>query len=166
MRSCGSASIVKVGSIGSTVNRTCRYSECSNPVAAMSSMKATTERRTGVCWPASRRTWDNVWSMTSRRVVKLRPRTAPVLPLIATAPRFSAWNARIAVFSVSRSSCAAWPRRSVSCADRASAVTRACSVTASAIAVSRHRLRVWNSSTEMGALCSTASAVIVWQMSP
>ena len=30
----------------------------------------------------------------------------------------------------------------------------------------RSRLRVWNSSTEMRALCSTASAVIVWQMSP
>jgi hypothetical protein len=50
--------------------------------------------------------------------------------------------------------------------DRDSAVTRACSVTASAIAVSRHRLRVWNCSTEMGALCSTASPVIVWQISP
>ena len=47
--------------------------------------------------------------IVSRRPIKLRPSTAPVLPLIATSPRFRAWKARSEVFSRSRSSCAARP---------------------------------------------------------
>ena len=89
--------------------------------------------------------------MISRRLIRLRPSTAPVLPLMATVPRFNMWKASVAVFSRSRNSCAACPRRSTSSADCVCAVTRACSVTASAIAVSRQRLSVLNSSTVIGA---------------
>ena len=43
---------------------------------------------------------------------------------------------------------------------------RACSVTAPAMAVSRQRFRVWNSSVVIGGFCSTAISVMAWQMSP
>ncbi len=40
------------------------------------------------------------------------------------------------------------------------------SVSASAVAESRHQLNVWNSSTVMGSRCSCASSVTAWQRSP
>lgn len=108
---------------------------------------------------------DSVLLVRSRRLVRLRPSTAPVLPLIATVPLFKASNANGAALRRSRISCATCPDRSVSSVDLDS-VIRACSVTASAVAVSRHRFSVWNSSVVIGARCSMASSVIAWQISP
>lgn len=109
---------------------------------------------------------DSMVLVRSRKLIRLRPSTAAVLPLMATLPRFNASNAIIAVFSRSRVSCATRPARSTSSVDRDSAVIRACSVTDSAIAVSRHRFNERNSSVVIGACCSSASSVTAWQMSP
>ena len=87
-----------------------------------------------------------------------------MLPLMATAPRFNVWNARIAV-----SGCLGVrePRgRDVqsSSADRAAAVTRVFPC------LRDRRVETPVEGMEFfyrdGAGCSTASAVIVWQMSP
>jgi hypothetical protein len=76
----------------------------------------------------------------------------PVLPLKLTAPCL-------------RISCATCPSRPTSSAPVRCAVMRACSVTASAIAVSRHRSGCGIPRPQC-ASCSRASSVIAWQMSP
>ena len=72
----------------------------------------------------------------------------------------------MAVWSLLRSSWATWPSRSDSRRAAASSRKRANSVTASAMAVSRQRFRILNSSVLMGASASMARPVIDWQTSP
>ena len=83
--------------------------------------------------------------------MRLRWTTAPVLPAIPTFPVCSTSNAVIAVLVRLRSSCDS-PPRVVACAFWYS-------VTANAIALSRHRFSVRKSSVLMGAANSTARSV-------
>ena len=96
--------------------------------------------------------------------------TAPVLPLTPTFPVLRTSNATMAVLMRFRSSCARKPRRSLPRADSLSIPnwlrSRPYSVTAPAMASSRHRLSVRNSSALIDAPVSTASSVIDWQTSP
>ena len=52
-------------------------------------MKAVIETRSCFAMFADMRMSDSVLSTRSRRFIRLRPSTVPVLPLIATVPRFS-----------------------------------------------------------------------------
>lgn len=126
---------------------------------AMSLMNPGIVTRSGRCWLAAVRTSASVASTRSRNPIRLRPSTVPVLPFTGTVPSLMMVKASIAVLSRLRISCATRPRRSSSSFALASALSRACSVTASAMAVSRQRLRTWNSWVVMGIFCSTAISV-------
>ena len=89
-----------------------------------------------------------------------------MLPPTPTVPLFRASKASIALDNRFRSSCAKKPRRSVSRSDSDNSRWRANSVTACAMASSRHRLSVLNSSAEIGASSSMASSVTAWHTSP
>ena len=98
--------------------------------------------------------------------VRLRPSTAPVLPPTPTVPPLRTSKASMELLSRFRSSWAKNPSRSVSSSDIDNSRWRPNSCTASAIASSRHRLSVRNSSAEIDASSSMANAVMVWQTSP
>ena len=88
--SCGSASTANAGSTGATVNRMSRYSEWSIPVAAISSTNVVTLRARAAAGRRPAGPQRARGPRARRRLVKLRPSTAPVLPLMGTVPRFSA----------------------------------------------------------------------------
>ena len=105
--------------------------------------------------------------MRSRSAIRLRPSTPPVLPPTPTVPLFRTSKASMALLNevpeLVREEAQALglrgPRR-----DRSR--WRANSVTACAMASSRHRLSVLNSSAEIGISSSMASSVTAWHTSP
>jgi hypothetical protein len=107
--------------------------------------------------------------MRLRIVVRLSSRTPVVGPPVPTDPVLIAVTASVAARNWFSRSCASCSRRDFDVSELPPFDAGVCfmySVTAPAIALSRHRLKVRNSSTEIGTSVSMASFVTAWQTSP
>ena len=149
-----SASTSRPGSTSATVNGHSRASASSDADSSTLATKSVTEINSlGLGSPAVTRVSASDRSIRRRNPSKERSSIAPVAPASPTLPVLIVATASIAVWVRPRRSCANEPSRSL-CAKRPRRHTEsrcaANSVTASAIPLSRQRLRVRNSSTCIG----------------
>ena len=148
------------------VNSTAGTPQCRLPVAAISSRNGLTLQSLALRWcPAVIRTSDRVRSTRVSQAHQAAAQTAPVLPLMATVPRFSAWNARSAVLRISRF---VTPLSETLDFLVGPILRGDAGVLGHGFRDRRVEaaIQVWNSSAVIGTCCSTATSVIAWQMSP
>ena len=111
-----------------------------------------------------------VWSTICRRLLRLRSSTVDVAPATLAWPDLMAANENDAALMCMRRSLANMAKRWFSsCCSRSSLINWRCfenSVTESAIALSRHRFRVRNSSSLMGTASSRDTSMMAWHRSP
>ena len=142
VRTCRSPTMTRPVSTGATVRTTLRARAARVAASESSSMNSLTRIGSRLRTPWVRRTSASGRLISSIAYPRLRYRTVPVLPPTPTFPDLSTPNASTAVLSRFRSSWAKNPRRSLRRAVSASVAdwlpSRANSVTASAIASSRH----------------------------
>jgi hypothetical protein len=88
-RSCASPVTTHSGLTGGTTNVRPRTSACSAPASAMLLRSDLTQTCLRSWCSAASRTSASLLATKSRNSTRLRPSTSPVLPLMATVPRFS-----------------------------------------------------------------------------